>query len=115
MIAKKHRIDAKSIPYILKNGYLFISKLFIVKYKKNDKKINRFTTIISKKISNKANIRNKLKRQIHETIRKNIKESKNKQIDIILIPKKNILRKTFKKIEEDIKNLILNKELKVKK
>ncbi len=109
MISKEFRLGRTQINYILKKGDSFNSALFILKYLKNDEQNCRFCVIISRKVSTKATDRNRLKRQIFECIRLTLKENTPKvNLDMILIPKKIIMKKTQPNISEDIKN-ILNK------
>jgi ribonuclease P protein component len=112
MIAKKYRIERTLIDYILKKGESLTSRLFIVRYKKNDKSFNRYRTVISKKIENKATKRNLIRRRIYEAITvteaaKNIKKIENTENkDIILIPKKQIVNTEYREIEKDIREFI---------
>ncbi len=107
MLAKQYRIPRQSIDYILKKGGQFTSKLFIIRYKKNNENFCRYRTIISKKISLKAVKRNHLRRQVYESIRINTaKKSTPTCLDLILIAKKNILKADYQTIENDLKNNI---------
>lgn len=107
MIAKKYRIDRNLIPYILRKGQSFESKLFIIRFINNEKGHPRYRTIVSKKINNKATIRNKLRRRIYESAQKATKAVSNpKEADMMLIPKKLITKAKYQEIEEDIKKLI---------
>lgn len=109
MISTKSRVPKQLIAYILKKGNSYQSSLFIVRYAKNDKHFSRYRAIISKKLLRGAVERNKLRRQIYEIIRtKDPGESSSPQ-DMILIPKKNILTRTFQQIEEDITKNIINR------
>lgn len=107
MIAKKYRIEREKISYILKKGKSYKSSLFIVRFKKNNKENPRFAVIISKKISAKAVIRNKLKRQIYEAIRNKLKTTEIKEnLDIILIPKKTTKNYEYQEIEKDMESIL---------
>lgn len=106
MIAAKFRIPRADISYILKKGEQFISKLFIVKYTENKEDFSRYRVIVSRKIYPKAVKRNHLRRQIYEAIRLNQGKEEGKKKDLVLIPKKNILKADYKSIEEDIKKII---------
>lgn len=109
MIAKNFRIPRERIAYILNKGKEGSSRLFIIRFLKNNESFPRFRTVISKKISAKAVKRNRLRRQIYEAVRIGLKESKLKDsLDIILIPKKKITESQYEDISTDIKN-ILNK------
>ena len=70
MIEKKYRIEQNQIQYILKKGEDSVSKLFIIRYIKNNKEHNRYCTVVSKKIYTASVDRNKLRRQISEIIRR---------------------------------------------
>jgi ribonuclease P protein component len=57
--------------------------------------------VVSKKISNKATVRNKVKRQVRAVVLKKIKDIKKSE-DIIIITLPGIERKEFLEIEEVI-------------
>lgn len=108
MIATKNRVPKELIPRILKNGESFKSRLFIIRLEENGLTYDRFRVIISKKIESKAVKRNKLRRQVYEALRLNLKD-REKGFDHILIPKRHIIEKSYAEIEEDIaKNIIKN-------
>ncbi len=109
MLSKLYRIERNQINYILRKGEGSISKLFIIRYIKNDRKFNRYATVISKKIYLKAVPRNKLRRQIYEAIRLVTKESEatSKNSDMVLIPKKSITKADFNEIEKDLRAIII--------
>lgn len=110
MIAKTFRVPRQLIPYILKKGALYKSKLFIIRHIDNEEKFSRYRVIVSKKLHNKAVARNKLRRQIYEAIRTNTREEVSNQQDFILIPKKAILEKKYSEIAEDLRTNIINKQ-----
>ncbi|MFH1218527.1 MAG: ribonuclease P protein component [Candidatus Peregrinibacteria bacterium] len=108
MIAKKYRISRNIIDYILKKGGETDSKLFIIRYVANNKGFNRYRSIVSKKIYPKAVDRNRLRRQIYESVRLSEKETTKKDnfTDIILIPKKGIIKVPYEDIEKDVRQII---------
>jgi ribonuclease P protein component len=110
MLEKKYRIERNQTQYILKKGKDSVSKLFIIRYIKNNKEFNRYCSVVSKKIYVKAVDRNKLRRQIYEAIRAASSEIKpsTESFDIVLIPKKRIISAQFEEIEVDIRELITN-------
>mgnify|MGYP003964607333 CR=1 FL=1 len=108
MIAQKYRVPKEFIPRLLRNGESYRSNLFIIRYAENSKDFNRYRVIISKKIHPKAVARNKLRRQVYEALRINSLE-KTPGNDLILIPKKIIISKSYADIEQDIiKNITKN-------
>lgn len=106
MIAKDFRLKRSQIDYLMNKGGSLSSNLFIIKYVENNKNFSRFCVIISKKISTEAVTRNRLRRQIYESIRiSTLSENKEHHLDLILIPKKLILAKSFAEIKADIASL----------
>ncbi len=139
MLEKKYRIERNKVQYILKKGEDSISKLFIIRYIKNNENYNRYCTVVSKKIDPKAVGRNRLRRQIYEAIRGcegsqsqlpgtrrvgtgsqsqlpgtrrvgTAERSIYSHLDSVLIPKKSILKAKFEDIEADIKSIITTHE-----
>lgn len=109
MIAKKYRIPREKIPYLLRKGNSLSSRLFIFRYNSNNENFPRFRTIVSRKIDPKAVKRNYLRRQIYEAVRKVTGNTPDLQnLDIILIPKKQISKSSFEKISEDLKQNLTN-------
>ncbi|MBI4231691.1 ribonuclease P protein component [Candidatus Peregrinibacteria bacterium] len=107
MLKQNLKVPRQYIAFILKKGHESISQLFIARYKKNEEHFSRYRVIISKKLHPKAVNRNRLRRQVYEAIRKNLSQNQS-NFDIILIPKKNILNKSYQEIEKDISSNILN-------
>jgi len=105
LIAKDFRLKSNQIDYLLDKGISTNTKVFIVRYIQNNKDFPRFCVIISKKIETRATVRNKIRRQIYESIRINNLLQSLANLDIVLIPKKSILSKSFAEIKEDIKTL----------
>lgn len=84
MFAKKNRYSFKGpLPKKTKS---FPS--FMVRYGKNDGGL-KVAVVVSKRVDKRATVRNKIKRRILETIRKNIKVEE--PFDLIFYVKKNVL------------------------
>ncbi|MBT4916981.1 ribonuclease P protein component [Candidatus Peregrinibacteria bacterium] len=109
MLPKEKRIGRGQIEFVLKKGESSTSKLFIIRYIGNNKEISRYAIVASAKLSKKAVERNRIRRQIYEAIRLIEKElTHNKSLDIVLIPKKQILKSEFEEIKEDLGGIIEN-------
>lgn len=107
MISKKFKIPKKNIALILQKGESFDSQLFVVRFWENKVGFPRFRIIVSTKFAKKAVDRNRTRRQIYEALRLIVKENPNLHpLDIVLIPKKQILKKEFKEISQIAKELI---------
>lgn len=107
MIPKDLKIPRNRINFILEKGNSTRSSLFIIKYSENNENFSRFCVIISKKFEKSAIKRNRLRRQIFEGIRLNLKENPSKKsLDIILIPKKSITDKDFDEIKEETNSIL---------
>jgi len=100
MLKKSNRITKdKEFDRAFKTGQSFYTKLFIVKAVNNDLGLNRLGVLISTKVSKKAVIRNKLKRQIKEIIQYELPNLKNGK-DLVIVVFQEILDKNFKEIKE---------------
>ena len=106
MLAKKYRLHLdKDIQNILKKGRIYFSPFFNLKILKNNLSNSRFCIIVSTKISKKAVVRNKIKRQLRSIIQKNItKFSPN--YDIVILTKPAITVTPFQDIEKTFQFLL---------
>lgn len=105
LLPKKFRLR-KNIDFrkTYKRGKSLATRNLVMYIKKNNLKDSRIGFSISKKIG-KAHIRNKLKRQLREIIRKKIPLIK-KGYDIIFIARQGIKFSSFKDMEKDIMFLL---------
>ncbi len=95
---------------VFKAGDVFGNRVFVFYFLKNNKKENRLGIIVSKKVSKKAVVRNKVKRRIKEAYRHN-EDSFTKGYDIILIAKGSIKDVPFSSLEKSLKHLFYKKNL----
>ncbi|MEI6529270.1 MAG: ribonuclease P protein component [Candidatus Falkowbacteria bacterium] len=103
MLEKKNRICLdKEFDRVFKTGQSFYGKVLGLKAATNDQKYSRFGLMVSLKVSKKAVIRNKIKRQLRAIIEKELpllKEGK----DVVIIVFPLILEKNFSEIREFLK------------
>jgi ribonuclease P protein component len=106
MLPGRYRISRKKdFERAFKKGNRYDNDFLFLKIFKNNLKISRFGFIVSRKISKKANIRNKIKRQISEIIKLELPKIE-KGFDIILLTKPGIEKINFKKIKENLKKIL---------
>lgn len=106
MLAKKNRLKLKKdFEQVFKQGKGFKQNFLFMKVIENGLDETRFGFVVSKKISNKAVIRNKIKRQLREIIRNQINQIK-KGLDIVLIVLPGIENKDFQEIEQTVNKLL---------
>lgn len=91
--------------YIIHNGRLLKNKYYIIYTIPKMSEYYRFGLSVGKKISNKAVIRNKLKRQL-KTIIDNNKNIYQKDRDYIIIMKKSCLETNFQELENSFIDII---------
>ena len=104
MLKKENRIRKdKEFDRVFKAGQSFYGKELGIKLAKNDLSISRFGILINTKVSKKAVVRNKIKRQLRAIIERNIIDISN-GYDLVIIVFPQILDKKFKEIE----NILLN-------
>ncbi len=95
---------------VFKKGKSFKEGFLILKIVSNNLKINRFAFIVSKKVSKKATLRNKVKRRLRELVRTKMPESK-KGIDGILIASPGLETKDFQEIKKSLDKLFRKAKL----
>ena len=104
MLSKINRLTKKKdFEAVFKKGKSVKNSFLIFKILNNNLKENRFGFIVSKKISNKATIRNKIKRRLRAIIAKELGGIKNYK-DIIIIALPGIEKKEFSEIQSVITN-----------
>jgi len=107
MLPKINRIKKeKDFEAIFKNSKSFRSNLFIFKIMKNNLGINRFGFVVSKKVSLRATIRNKVRRRLTETIKVKTTDMIN-GIDLLIIALPGIEKKEFSETKEAINNALV--------
>jgi len=104
MLPKINRLTKKrDFEKVFKKGKRFGKDFLVLKLKENNLKESRFGFIISRKISKRAVLRNKIKRRLSEIVKMELKKMK-KGIDAALIVCPGLEKKNFREMEE-----ILNK------
>lgn len=111
MLPKINRLTKKKdFETVFKNGKSFKRYFLLFKILKNNLKESRFGFVVSKKISNKATIRNKVKRRLRAIVSSQFKKnesSADKQcIDLIIIALPGIEKKEFSEIQEVITKVL---------
>lgn len=105
MLAKQNRLRLKrDFEKVFKQGKGFRQNFLFLKMMENDLSETRFGFIVSKKISNKAVIRNKIRRQLREIVRNQLSQIK-KGLDIVLVVLPEIKNKEFQEIEQTVNEL----------
>lgn len=95
----------KDFDNIFKKGKAIPGKFIFLKVLKNNLDNNQFGIIVSTKISKKAVIRNKIKRQLREIIKQtNIKIG----FDIVIVTKPEIVNKNYQEIKNELEDLFKN-------
>lgn len=109
MFSKKYKITKKEdFNKIYKSGSVFYSEHLKVFVLPNNLNYNRFSVVISKKVSPKAVLRNKIKRKIKNSLI-DLDKNLNPSRDIIIIPsfevatlKTTLLKEKFEKLLKKI-------------
>jgi ribonuclease P protein component len=103
MLEKNNRINLdKEFDRVFKTGQSFYAKVFGLKALSNNLLTTRFGILVGLKVSKKAVIRNKIKRQIRAIISKEIPRLKP-GYDVVIVVFNLILDKEFTEIEDLLK------------
>ena len=105
MLPSNFRLPLRQNFFILKkNGRRIESSVTTTLWLPGKKTNSRFAVVISRRVSNRATSRNKIKRQIYQVIQKILPNFK-KPYDILIITKPNIIRVNQNKLREEINNI----------
>jgi len=106
MLAKQYRLTKEQdFKRVSTSGRSFFSSLFRVRLIGNSLDLSRFAIVTSNKLSKKAVVRNKIRRQISEILRLNIKKFVEGS-DIVIWPKTTALDKSYGELEEQLLKLL---------
>lgn len=108
MLPRANRLTEKlDFENVRQNGKFVSMKFFSVSIlDRGDKSTSRFGFIVSKKISTKANERNKVKRMLREIVRRNLMKVKN-GFDFVVITKRGIIEASDATIEKQLMSVII--------
>lgn len=111
MLPKRNRLKKnKDFENVFKKGQGFKEDFLYLKIKKNSLKSSRFGFVVSKKFSQKAVARNKVKRRLRELIRTKLPKIK-KGIDGVVIIMPGFKINDFWELEEIINKLFKKAKL----
>ena len=106
MLAKVNRLAKKSdIDNLFQRGKRAYSPFFAVRYSANNLENSRFAIVVANKVTKKATIRNRLRRQIREIIRLNLNKFSG-YYDILVNISKECLEKDFQILENELLDLL---------
>lgn len=102
MLKKAYRLVKESeFRAVRLKGRFITTPLFLLQYKNNEQKNSRIGFVVSKKVSQNATERNKVKRRMRDIFAKE-KRILNKGYDIVCVAKKPITALSFQKIKDEL-------------
>lgn len=105
MLPKKNTLREKDFSRIFRLGKYYRGKSLIARFTLNNLGENRFGVVISKKVSHKATVRNKIKRQIRAIIAE-FSAQLNSSHDLAIIVRPTILDNNFAQIREEVRDML---------
>lgn len=110
MLPKKYRVSREEFKQVMKDGRLISGGLVGILVH-HPSSINHYSSpkagiIVSKKLSNKAVMRNKLKRRLRAALQIVLPEVE-KELDFVILPNRRALTATVEELKSEIKNLVI--------
>ncbi len=108
MLSPKNRLKKKKdFERVYKKGQGLKQDFLILRFRSNSLNDCRFGIVVSKKVANKANERNLIKRRIREIIKEFIAETQS-NVDAVIICSPGISKKTsFQEIKKSLEELFV--------
>lgn len=105
MLPKENRLKKrKEVESVFKKGRTFRGRSLVLKKMENNLRKTRFCLIVPQNVSKKSTLRNRLKRQMGEIIRKTLSQIKE-GFDVVLIALPEIFGKDFNRMKNEIHGL----------
>jgi ribonuclease P protein component len=107
MLPKINRLSKRGdFERVRNEGEFRTFPFFLISYlDRKDSHPSRFGFVVSKKISTRAHVRNRVKRVLRECVRRNLRSAKQ-GFDFVIIAKASILRASNDTIESGLKEFI---------
>ena len=111
MFPSKNRLkNDKDIKTLFARGKSVFDVAVGMKFCKNQSAFSRFTVVVGTKVSKKAVIRNKIKRQIRAIVEKDLPIIKG-CYDVMLLVKKETIKLTYSEIKDQINHILKRAKL----
>ncbi len=111
MLPKEHRLRKKSeFDRVFTKGDSFKDTLCLLKVVENGLDVSRFGFVVSKKVSNKAVRRNRVKRWLRGSVSSVLKDTK-KEVDCVVIAFPSINTATYQETESCLQDLLKKAEI----
>jgi len=102
MLPRKYRLTAdKDISKVFKKGRPAGAGAFGIRYAPNGKMVARFAFVVGTKVSKKAVVRNRLKRQLREIVHAEIAAFRP-GVDVVIMARKEALDVTFAEMKKTV-------------
>lgn len=106
MLPKENRLKKKKdFDRVFSRGKALSTLLFLVRSVVNDLEVPRFGFILSKKVSNKAVVRNRIRRVVRGAVEKKI-DKEMKGIDVIFTVKSTVINRTAVEIRAEVNRIL---------
>jgi len=111
MLSSKYRLTkAKDFKKVNAFGRSLFSRFFRLKYLANNLESSRLAIVTSTRVSKKATVRNRIRRQLREIIRLNLAKIKA-GYDIVIFVQIQALAKNYQELEQEIFALLTKAKL----
>lgn len=106
MLPKENRLKKKKgFDNVIKEGSYASEGFLVLKFRSNGLDLTRAGFVVSRKVAKKAVTRNKLKRQLREALRPELKEVR-RGFDLVFFAKREITEKEFPDIQSIVRRLL---------
>lgn len=111
MLERANRLKKKKdFEEVIRRGQEVKGPYLVLKFLKRGQQDSRIGFVVSKKVSNKATVRNRTKRRMREAVKTKVGELKQ-GYDLVFFAKKNITETDFWALKQEIEGLLRRAEV----
>jgi len=110
MLPQVFRLNERLKIEEVKRGKKYTSTLFVLFWLKDDSQKPKFSFVCSKVVSGKAVVRNRIKRQMSEVIRKNLARV-SPGFKVLLVARKEAALRKYEEIEKELLAVLEKEEI----
>ncbi|MBR2803143.1 ribonuclease P protein component [Candidatus Saccharibacteria bacterium] len=112
MLSRKYRFHSRGgVKYVYKHGKTIRKSKMSLIFMPNERGFTRIAVVVSKKIDKRAVVRNRIRRQIYEALRRNMDLIPNKHDYIFVVYSRDVTKMKVNELEKLLGELVTESKI----